>query len=136
MTLDPQFGPVLLFGSGGRLVEVYRDRALALPPLNTTLARRMMEQTRVFQALKGPRESLAADIGALRAGRRDCRVGDRRDRIPEGGAAENRADDGAGGDPVGVDELVGLAAAWDLANCQTLDADAVAPRAPLRQAAR
>jgi acetyltransferase len=46
---------VLLFGSGGQLVEVYRDRALALPPLNTTLAQRMMEQTRVFQALKGIR---------------------------------------------------------------------------------
>jgi acetyltransferase len=54
-SLDPQFGPVLLFGSGGQLVEVYRDRALALPPLTTTLARRQMEQTRVFQALKGTR---------------------------------------------------------------------------------
>ncbi|MCB0160178.1 MAG: acetate--CoA ligase family protein, partial [Caldilineaceae bacterium] len=42
---DPQFGPVLLFGTGGTLVEVFRDRALALPPLNSTLARRMMEQT-------------------------------------------------------------------------------------------
>ena len=52
-SLDPQFGPVLLFGSGGRLVETYRDRALALPPLNTTLARRMMEQTRIFSALRG-----------------------------------------------------------------------------------
>ena len=54
-SIDPQFGPVLLFGSGGQLVEVYRDRALALPPLNTTLARRMMEQTRIFTALKGVR---------------------------------------------------------------------------------
>jgi len=54
-SIDPQFGPVLLFGSGGQLVEVYRDRVLALPPLNTTLARRMIEQTRVFQALKGVR---------------------------------------------------------------------------------
>ena len=35
---DPQFGPVLLFGSGGQLVEVFGDRALALPPLNSTLA--------------------------------------------------------------------------------------------------
>ena len=41
-SLDPQFGPVLLFGTGGQLVEVFKDRALALPPLNTTLARRMM----------------------------------------------------------------------------------------------
>ena len=38
-SIDPQFGPVILFGSGGQLVEVYRDGALALPPLNTTLAR-------------------------------------------------------------------------------------------------
>ena len=54
-SLDPQFGPVLLFGSGGQLVEVFKDRALALPPLNTTLARRMMEQTRIYAALKGVR---------------------------------------------------------------------------------
>jgi acetyltransferase len=50
-SIDPQFGPVLLFGSGGRMVEVHKDRSLALPPLNTTLARRMMEQTRVFKEL-------------------------------------------------------------------------------------
>ena len=54
-SLDAQFGPVLLFGSGGSLVEVYRDRALGLPPLNTTLARRMMEQTRIYEALQGVR---------------------------------------------------------------------------------
>lgn len=51
-SIDPQFGPVLLFGSGGRMVEIVKDRALALPPLNTTLARRMMEQTRIFSALQ------------------------------------------------------------------------------------
>lgn len=54
-TIDSQFGPVLLFGAGGTLVEVYRDRALGLPPLNTTLARRMMEQTKIYQALQGVR---------------------------------------------------------------------------------
>jgi acetyltransferase len=54
-SVDAQFGPVILFGSGGQLVEVYRDRALALPPLNTTLAQRMMEQTKIFTALKGVR---------------------------------------------------------------------------------
>lgn len=64
-TLDPQFGPVLLFGSGGQLVEVYRDRALALPPLTTTLARRLMEQTRVFQALVGTRGRPPVDLAAL-----------------------------------------------------------------------
>jgi acetyltransferase len=64
-SLDPQFGPVLLFGSGGKLVEVYQDRALALPPLNTTLARRMMEQTKVFVALQGVRGSAPVDLAAL-----------------------------------------------------------------------
>jgi acetyltransferase len=64
-SLDPQFGPVLLFGSGGQLVEVYRDRALALPPLTTTLARRLMEQTRVFQALAGARGRPPVDLEAL-----------------------------------------------------------------------
>jgi acetyltransferase len=49
---DEQFGPVLLFGNGGRIVELYRDVALALPPLNTTLARRMMEQTQIYEASK------------------------------------------------------------------------------------
>ncbi len=64
-SLDPQFGPVLLFGSGGQLVEVYKDRALALPPLNTTLARRLMEQTKIFKALQGVRGRKAVDLAAL-----------------------------------------------------------------------
>ena len=51
-SLDSQFGPVLLFGTGGQLVEVFKDRALSLPPLNTTLARRMMEQTKIYQRSK------------------------------------------------------------------------------------
>src|SRR5450631_3690958 len=50
-SVDSQFGPVMLFGTGGQLVEVFKDRALALPPLNSTLARRMMEQTKIFTAL-------------------------------------------------------------------------------------
>jgi acetyltransferase len=64
-SVDAQFGPVLLFGSGGQLVEVYRDRALALPPLNTTLAHRMMEQTRIFTALKGVRGRQPVDVTEL-----------------------------------------------------------------------
>jgi len=54
-SIDPQFGPVLLFGAGGQLVEVIHDYVLGLPPLNGTLARRMIEQTRVYAALKGVR---------------------------------------------------------------------------------
>jgi acetyltransferase len=64
-SIDSQFGPVILFGSGGPLVEVYRDHALALPPLNTTLALRMMEQTRVFAAFKGVRGRQPIDVPAL-----------------------------------------------------------------------
>jgi len=64
-SVDAQFGPVLLFGSGGQLVEVYRDRALALPPLNTTLAHRMMEQTQIFTALKGVRGRKPVDVAQL-----------------------------------------------------------------------
>lgn len=64
-SVDPQFGPVVLFGSGGQLVEVYRDRALGLPPLNTTLAQRMMEQTRIFTALKGVRGRKPVNMEAL-----------------------------------------------------------------------
>jgi len=54
-TVDAQFGPVILFGSGGVMVEVYRDRSLALPPLNTTLAQRLIERTRIYAALQGVR---------------------------------------------------------------------------------
>ncbi|MGB8595375.1 MAG: bifunctional acetate--CoA ligase family protein/GNAT family N-acetyltransferase [Candidatus Sulfotelmatobacter sp.] len=64
-SVDQQFGPVVLFGSGGQLVEVYRDRALALPPLNTTLAQRMMEQTKIFTALKGVRGRKPVNMPAL-----------------------------------------------------------------------
>ena len=64
---DAQFGPVVAFGSGGELVEVYRDRALALPPLNTTLANRLLEQTRIFKALTGMRGRKPVDIAALEA---------------------------------------------------------------------
>jgi acetyltransferase len=64
-SLDPQFGPVLLFGTGGQLVEVFKDRSLALPPLNSTLARRMMEQTKIYKALKGVRGRKPVDLQAL-----------------------------------------------------------------------
>ncbi len=56
---------MLLFGTGGQLVEVFKDRALALPPLNTTLARRMMEQTKIYKALKGVRGRKPVDLAAL-----------------------------------------------------------------------
>jgi acetyltransferase len=64
-SIDPQFGPVILFGTGGQLVEVFNDSAVALPPLNTTLARRLMEQTKIYQALQGVRGRQPADLETL-----------------------------------------------------------------------
>jgi len=64
-SIDPQFGPVLLFGLGGQLVEVFKDHALGIPPLTTTLARRMMEQTHIYTALKGVRGRKPVDLAAL-----------------------------------------------------------------------
>jgi len=56
MTTDPIFGPVILFGHGGVEVEVVRDRAMALPPLNMKLARELVEGTRIYNLLKGYRD--------------------------------------------------------------------------------
>jgi len=64
-TVDVEFGPVILFGSGGQLVEVYKDRALAIPPLTTTLAKRLMEQTKIYHALHGVRGKKAVDMTKL-----------------------------------------------------------------------
>jgi acetyltransferase len=64
-SIDPQFGPVLLFGAGGQLVEVFQDRALGVPPLNATLARRLMERTKIFAALQGVRGRKSVDLAAL-----------------------------------------------------------------------
>ena len=66
-TADAQFGPVMLFGTGGLLVEVFGDRALALPPLTSTLARRMMEQTKIYKALQGVRGRKPIDLNELEA---------------------------------------------------------------------
>ncbi|MBV8099174.1 MAG: bifunctional acetate--CoA ligase family protein/GNAT family N-acetyltransferase, partial [Verrucomicrobia bacterium] len=58
-SVDPQFGPVLLFGAGGQLVEFLRDYVLGFPPLNATLARRLMERTRIYKALQRTNVDLA-----------------------------------------------------------------------------
>ncbi|VVB84714.1 Acetate--CoA ligase [ADP-forming] I [uncultured archaeon] len=59
---DPLFGPVVMFGRGGIDVELYRDVSIGLPPLNQTLARRMTEDTKVYQLLKGYRDLPPANI--------------------------------------------------------------------------
>ncbi|MBL9169156.1 MAG: bifunctional acetate--CoA ligase family protein/GNAT family N-acetyltransferase [Verrucomicrobiales bacterium] len=64
-SVDPQFGPVILFGAGGQMVEVFQDTVLALPPLNSTLARRLIERTRVSKALHGFRGKKGVDMARL-----------------------------------------------------------------------
>ena len=64
-SIDPQFGPVLLFGAGGEMAEVTEGRALALPPLTPTLARRLMERTRTFRALGSVRGRKPVDLDTL-----------------------------------------------------------------------
>jgi len=54
-SLDVQFGPTILFGAGGILVEIFKDRALGLPPLNRALAQRLIERTKIAHALRGVR---------------------------------------------------------------------------------
>jgi acetyltransferase len=62
---DPLFGPVILFGMGGVGVELFKDYSIGLPPLNTTLIRRMMEETKVYKLLKGYRGSTPANVKLL-----------------------------------------------------------------------
>jgi acetyltransferase len=64
-TMDRQFGPVILFGAGGVLVEVLKDRALGLPPLNRTLALRLIERTKIYHVLQGVRGRPPVDLAAL-----------------------------------------------------------------------
>lgn len=59
---DRDFGPVILFGMGGTLTEVLADRAIALPPLNRLLARRLMEQTKIYRVLLGYRNRPSVDL--------------------------------------------------------------------------
>ncbi len=66
-SIDRVFGPVILFGQGGTAVEVVADRALALPPLNTNLARALVQRTRVARLLQGFRDTPAANQAALHA---------------------------------------------------------------------
>jgi acetyltransferase len=64
-TVDGVFGPVILFGHGGTAVEVIRDRAVGLPPLNMNLARELISHTRVSRMLAGYRDRPAADLEAI-----------------------------------------------------------------------
>lgn len=62
---DQIFGPVIIFGAGGAAVEVIKDKAVALPPLDLKLARDLMAETRIFKLLQGYRDHPAADLDAI-----------------------------------------------------------------------
>ncbi|HDZ40208.1 MAG TPA: bifunctional acyl-CoA synthetase/GNAT family N-acetyltransferase [Bacteroidetes bacterium] len=62
---DPVFGTVMLAGAGGVTAELFRDNALGFPPLNERLARRMLEQLRIWPLLKGYRGNKAVDLDRL-----------------------------------------------------------------------
>lgn len=62
---DPIFGPAIAFGSGGVAVEILRDTQLGLPPLNMRLARRVIENTRIYPLLKGYRNMPGVNLEDL-----------------------------------------------------------------------
>ena len=62
---DSIFGPTILFGAGGTAVEVIRDTAVALPPLDLKLARDLIAETRVAKLLAGYRDRAPADVDAI-----------------------------------------------------------------------
>lgn len=65
MTVDPTFGPVVLFGHGGVAVEVIKDKAVALLPMNPPQARELMARTRIAKLLAGYRNVPAVDEIAI-----------------------------------------------------------------------
>lgn len=62
---DATFGPVLLFGAGGKAVEAIDDIAMALPPINIGQAREMIGRTRIARLLGGYRDERAADLAGI-----------------------------------------------------------------------
>ena len=67
VTTDPQFGPVLAFGLGGIMVEVLKDVAFRIVPLEARDARQIVREIRGFPVLEGVRGQPPADLGALEA---------------------------------------------------------------------
>ena len=65
IAIDPQFGPVIVFGHGGTAVEIVGDRAVALPPLNTALARELVSRTHIARLLAGYHDRPPTDLDAI-----------------------------------------------------------------------
>ncbi|HAS17950.1 MAG: acetyl-CoA synthetase [Nitrospirae bacterium RIFCSPLOWO2_02_42_7] len=62
---DRDFGSVILFGMGGTTTEIFKDISIGIPPLNQTLARRLMEETKVHRMIQGYRGRPPADMKNL-----------------------------------------------------------------------
>lgn len=65
MTKDPQFGPVLMFGLGGVLVEVLKDVAFRIVPIDRRDARQMVHEIKGYPVLEGYRGQAPADVAGL-----------------------------------------------------------------------
>ncbi|MCH7953936.1 MAG: acetate--CoA ligase family protein, partial [Chloroflexi bacterium] len=65
MTMDAQFGPVLMFGLGGVLVEVLKDVAFRVVPITARDANQMVHEIQGFPILEGHRGQEPSDVGAL-----------------------------------------------------------------------
>jgi acetyltransferase len=68
MNRDPRFGPLMMFGMGGILVEVLKDVSFYLAPLTAGEARQMLVSTRTYQMLTGVRGQEGVDIDLLAEG--------------------------------------------------------------------
>jgi len=62
---DPIFGPTIVFGMGGVAVEIFKDTTVGLPPMNMSLAMRLIEDTKIYKLIKGYRGMPGADIPAI-----------------------------------------------------------------------
>jgi acyl-CoA synthetase (NDP forming) len=62
---DPQFGPIVMAGAGGVLIEVLKDRRFALPPFDAPTARRLIDRLRLRPLLDGVRGQPAADVAVV-----------------------------------------------------------------------
>jgi acyl-CoA synthetase (NDP forming) len=68
MHRDPHFGPLMMFGMGGTMVEVLKDVSFYLAPLTAEEAKQMLIETRTYRMLKGARGEEGVDIDAIAEG--------------------------------------------------------------------
>jgi hypothetical protein len=66
---DPQFGPIIMAGAGGTLIEVLADRSFALPPFDVAAARRLIDRLKARRLLEGVRGAEPANVDAVAVAR-------------------------------------------------------------------